>query len=78
MNQWIFLIDGYGMQLEDQKLDGSDSSDISVRLKERRNQDLRNQLNARQTMQSINTASMAQQQENLEVFKTFIVRFIGN
>jgi hypothetical protein len=59
MNQWIFLIDGYGMQLEDQKLDGSDSSDISVRLKERRNQDLRNQLNARQTMQSINTASMA-------------------
>ena len=78
MNQWIFLIDGYGMQLEDQKLDGSDSSDISVRLKERRNQDLGNQLNARQTMQSINTASMAQQQENLEVFKTFIVRFIGN
>ena len=53
------MIDGYGMQLEDQKLDGSDSSDISVRLKERRNQDLRNQLNARQTMQSINTASMA-------------------
>ena len=78
MNQWIFLIDGYGMQLEDQKLDGSDSSDISIRLKERRNQDLGNQLNARQTMQSINTASMAQQQENLEVFKTFIVRFIGN
>ena len=34
---------------------------------------MRNQLNSRQTMQSA-----AQQQENLEVFKTFIVRFIGN
>lgn len=81
MNQWIFLIDGYGMKLEtgknsDQKLhevsnqymSGSDRTDVSKLQKSGR-------LNSMAQGSQLGGRDFY---ENQEVFKTFIVRFIGN
>lgn len=65
MNQWIFLIDGYGMKLENNKLPNKSQSsgDISMRSK-----------NIKDTLQG--KGAMTDDQAS-EVFKTFIVRFMG-
>ena len=64
MNQWIFLIDGYGMALES-KSEGSESTiDSSRKVQERK---------------STKSTKMTKGGDiNNDVFKTFIVRFIGN
>jgi hypothetical protein len=62
MNQWIFLIDGYGMKLETKKQNLSikklDSSDKSAK--------------------KVPNKILKTEENNIEVFKTFIVKFIGD
>ena len=58
MNQWIFLIDGYGMKMEKQ------SQNKMIRSKEK-------------IAPKVSTKKL-QPDENIEVFKTFIVKFIGD
>lgn len=64
MNQWIFLIDGYGMKLESKKHGESQKKKNS------------NQIQQMQT--KMNTKKQSVGEENVEVFKTFIVKFIGD
>lgn len=70
MNQWIFLIDGYGMKLENNSNNGLSSSIGSSS---------QQTLQARITEQKSRTQKQTQamKDDNQEVFKTFIVRFIG-
>mmetsp|Transcript_1941 Transcript_1941/g.2802 ORF Transcript_1941/g.2802 Transcript_1941/m.2802 type:complete len:314 (-) Transcript_1941:287-1228(-) len=61
MNQWIFLIDGYGMKLEQ-------GEDISLRS---------GSVDSKKPRSS-KMQELRKQTDNTEVFKTIIVRFIGN
>ena len=74
MNQWIFIIDGYGMQLEKPQSSLSASAEV-VGEKQKISQKMED-LKKKQRHQS----SMGRGGEmiNNDVFKTFIVRFIGN
>lgn len=65
MNQWIFLIDGYGMNYttKNQSVQGNPQS-----LK------MSNELNKAKSL----PVTSKKEDINLEVFKTFIVRFIGD
>lgn len=67
MNQWIFLIDGYGMQLESMDQNESLRGSIGDSEKPKEPQNPR---------ASIKGQRGDEAQE--DVFKTFIVRFIGN
>jgi hypothetical protein len=67
MNQWIFLIDGYGMKLENQQAD------------QRQKKLGSNELHAAKASKQAPVQNVTKRvDENVEVFKTFIVRFIGN
>ena len=66
MNQWIFLIDGYGMALE-AKSNLSESTIDSSRKIDR----------SKSSIKSSKTNKSGVYSDN-DVFKTFIVRFIGN
>ena len=73
MNQWIFLIDGYGMQLENNDhLSNSDVRSINSKPSSSKMNELKKNKN-----QPVNT-ERGSQSDNTDVFKTFIVRFIGN
>ena len=63
MNQWIFLIDGYGMKLQTKQ---------SASLKKKDADD------ALAMMQKKVNSKAKATDENMEVFKTFIVKFIGD
>ena len=63
MNQWIFLIDGYGMK----------KKEVSKKLPNQEN-DLK--MSRKQISATLNQGK--QNDEQSEAFKTFIVRFIGN
>lgn len=63
MNQWIFLIDGYGMKLE------SKSKQQSIK----KNNNVSEMIKAKSAKQQQKIP-----EDNVEVFKTFIVKFIGD
>mmetsp|Transcript_17212 Transcript_17212/g.28991 ORF Transcript_17212/g.28991 Transcript_17212/m.28991 type:complete len:86 (+) Transcript_17212:1670-1927(+) len=69
MNQWIFLIDGYGMKLENQGEEGDEKDPEAQKLKdEKKLKEVKKHKGGR----------VASDPDNVEVFKTFIVRFIGD
>lgn len=68
-NQWIFLIDGYGMKLE-KDVDGQSQSSSPHKAAS-----ASKKLQEEQEKQARMKAASAQDQE---MFKTFIVRFIGD
>ena len=70
MNQWIFLIDGYGMKLENK-----DSSMIGSAFGSSSQQTLQARITEQKSRTQKQTQAM--KDDNQEVFKTFIVRFIG-
>lgn len=74
MNQWIFLIDGYGMQLEtNEKVVYDDSKSISRPSGKMSSELKKSSLKAPGLNTDRGTVA-----DNTDVFKTFIVRFIGN
>jgi len=78
MNQWIFLIDGYGMRPEDSKscsLSDADGGPPTTPNSQKMQELKKQQQTLKATPQ---TAQERGHADNQEVFKTFIVRFIGN
>lgn len=69
-NQWIFLIDGYGMKLEQES-----ASEASQSTSPSKTASTSKKLQEEQEKQARMKAASAQDQE---AFKTFIVRFIGD
>lgn len=89
MNQWIFLIDGYGMHHQEQERGHLNQSELSElgsivsqstqnpsKLQEARR--LSTNLAASRVANPRVTAYEKDHFENADIFKTFIVRFIGN
>ena len=75
MNQWIFLIDGYGMQQEN----NDNLSDVDKKSVNRKPSSSKiNELKKNQVKNQGSHTERGLQPENTDVFKTFIVRFIGN
>jgi len=72
MNQWIFLIDGYGMKMETGGQGASSKDGGSSQAQSERTD------HTRQKGKGSTAASSTPSNDNQEVFKTFIVRFIGN
>lgn len=70
MNQWIFIIDGYGMQQEQVDL----STVSSSRLEEQKI----SAPNSTQRLKQKMAQGIKQEVESVDTFKTFIVRLIGD